>query len=165
MIYELYALLFKSMNELIVKFIKTHNDAVLPNPKHRHEYSNGANKGDTGFDLSSVEEKIIPARSSAVVNTGLKLASTPPNIWCAIAPRSGLGFKYGIQPHLGIIDNGYTGDLGVKLYNFSDVDYTVNKGDRVAQLIFYPLLTPFTEWTSEADKTERGENGFGSSGK
>lgn len=153
------------MIELTVKFIKTHEDAVLPNPKHRLEYSNGANKGDTGFDLTSVEEVLVPAKGSALVNTGLKLASMPPNIWCAIAPRSGLGFKHGIQPHLGIIDNGYTGDLGVKLYNLSDVDYKVSKGDRVAQLIFYPLITPFAEWTDTADQTDRGENGFGSSGK
>jgi dUTP pyrophosphatase len=153
------------MNEMIVKFVKTHEDAVLPNPKHRLEYSNGANKGDTGFDLTSVEDKIIPAKSASTVDTGLKLASMPPNLWCAISPRSGLGFKNGIQPHLGVIDNGYTGDLGVKLYNFSDQDYKVSKGDRIAQLVFYPLITPFTDWAQEVDNTERGDKGFGSSGK
>jgi dUTP pyrophosphatase len=153
------------MNDLIVKFVKTHEDAVLPEPNHRLEFSAGVNMGDTGFDVTAVENKVIPKKESAVVNTGLKVGSIPPNIWFMIAPRSGLGFKHGIQPHLGIIDNGYRGDLGVKLYNFSDEDYEVKKGDRIAQLIFYPLITPYTEWVDEAEKTKRGENGFGSSGK
>ena len=93
-----------------LKVIKTHPDAKLPERVH---------DSDTGYDIYSVEKAIIPGRGSAVVDVGLKLAFLTEGWWFRIEPRSGLGFKHNIQPHLGIIDNGYRGDLGVKLYNFS----------------------------------------------
>ena len=121
--------------------------------------------GDTGYDLFSVVDIDIPAKGSAIVDTGIEVAYISPGYWFAIAPRSGLGFKHGIQPHPGIIDNGYQGNLGVKLYNFSDADYNIKKGDRIAQLVFYPVIEPQISWSDESFKTERGSSGFGSSGK
>ena len=75
-----------------------------------------------------------------------------------------MGFKHSIQPHLGVIDNSYRGDLAVKLYNFSNVDYNVLKGDRVAQIAYFPLLCVESAWATETEETDRGSNGFGSSG-
>ena len=98
-----------------------------------------------------------------MVPVGLKLGFVTPGFWFRIEPRSGLGFKSSIQPHLGVIDNGYRGDLGVKLYNFSDKVFSVKHGERIAQMVFYELLQPNIEWTEEADETARGEKGFGSS--
>jgi dUTP pyrophosphatase len=121
--------------------------------------------GDTGYDIFAVEDKVIPANSSAVVDTGIEVAYVTPGYWFAIMPRSGLGFKYGLQPHLGTIDNPFRGGLGVKLYNFSDILYEVKKGDRIAQIIFYPIIEPVISWSDEKIETARGENGFGSSGK
>lgn len=138
-----------------IHFIKTHPDAVLPSKK-------GVN--DTGYDLTSVEGVTIPAKGSAVVPTGLQVAKTERGLWYLILPRSGMGFKHSIQPHLGVIDNGYRGDLAVKLYNFSDVDYNVNKGDRIAQIAYFPLLCIESFWATETETTDRGDNGFGSSG-
>ena len=120
--------------------------------------------GDSGFDLVAVEDVYISFGQSAVVPVGLTLADISPGYWCRIEPRSGLGFKHSIQPHLGVIDNGYRGDLAVKLYNFSnDTDYQVKKGDKIAQLVFYPLLQPEIQFTNTLTRTDRGSDGFGSS--
>lgn len=140
---------------IYVKFKKTHPDAVLP-------YSNHEN--DTGFDITAVETVVIPAKKSNVVPTGIIVADVSLDIWYLVLPRSGLGFKHGIQPHLGVIDQPYRGDLAIKLYNFSDTDYTVKKGDRIAQLAFYPLIKPSTSWSDEVVPTDRGAKGHGSSG-
>ena len=144
--------------QLDVKFVRTHEDAVLPKANNT---SDGT--GDSGYDLTAEDTITVPARGSAVIPVGLKLGYVTPGFWFRIEPRSGLGFKSGIQPHLGVIDNGYRGDLGVKLYNFSDTDFTANKGDRVAQMVFYELLQPKVEWIDEAVNSDRGEKGFGSS--
>ena len=143
-----------------LRFIKTHDDAVLPAVNNNEQLT-----GDSGYDLTAVETIEIPAKGSAVVPVGLKLGYVTPGYWFRIEPRSGLGFKSGIQPHLGVIDNGYRGDMGVKLYNFSDKSFTANKGDRIAQLVVYELLQPCVCWTDEACKSSRGEKGFGSSDK
>lgn len=141
-----------------IKLKKTHPDAVLPSANNKEEGT-----GDTGFDLVSVDTVNIPAFDSAVVPVGLTLADIEPGYWIRIEPRSGLGFKHSIQPHLGVIDNGYRGDLGVKLYNFNDDMYTVNSGDKIAQLVVYPLLQPVFEFSDDVTETNRGEKGFGSS--
>lgn len=143
---------------IYIKFKKTHPDAVLPQANNKE-----TGTGDSGYDLTSIEQITIESKRSAVVNVGLTLADLTPGYWLRIEPRSGLGFKHGIQPHLGVIDNGYRGDLGVKLYNFSDHDHLINKGDRIAQLVMYPLLQPQVSFTDEVTETSRGDKGFGSS--
>ena len=142
-----------------IKLIKTHDDAVLPTANNTK-----LGTGDTGFDLVAVSTTKINSGGSSVVEVGLTLADITPGYWLRIEPRSGLGFKHSIQPHLGVIDNGYRGDLGVKLYNFDlDKDYTVNKGDKIAQLVVYPLIQPVFLYTETKTSSDRGENGFGSS--
>lgn len=137
-------------------FEKTHPDAKLPVKNHSN---------DTGYDVFCVEDKLIPARGSAVVNVGLKFANIPVGWWVKVEGRSGLGFKYGIAPHPGIIDNGYRGDAGIKLYNNTDVDYNVIAGDRIAQFVLYPLAPNFVVSFGDTQDSSRGEKGFGSSGK
>jgi len=139
----------------ILKFAKTHELAKLPTKNHEN---------DTGYDVYSVEEKIIPARSSAVVNVGLKFAHIPEGYWIKVESRSGLGFKHGISAHPGIIDNGYRGDAGIKLYNNTDTDYRIAAGDRIAQFVVYFNIHMPVEW-GEIEETTRGDKGFGSSGK
>jgi len=144
---------------IILKFKKTHPDAVLPKVNNPE-----ITTGDTGYDLTAVEDCIIPCKSSNVVNVGLTLADITPGYWFSIAARSGLGFKHSIQPHLGVIDNGYRGDLGVKLYNFNESDdYRVNKGDKIAQIVIYPLIHAETMFTADVSDSSRGDKGFGSS--
>ena len=138
-----------------ILFEKTHVDAKIPSKN---------NPSDTGFDVSCVEDKLIPARGSAVVDAGLNFAYITPGFWVKIEGRSGLGFKHGIIPHPGIIDSGYRGNAGIKLYNNTDTDYTVTKGDRIAQLVVYRNYTTIMS-EGKVQTSDRGEKGFGSSGK
>lgn len=162
-------------NQLEARFVKTHSRAKLPTQAHSE-----IDIGDSGFDLYAVVDErgsatkfdivgaahiIVPARGSVVVPIGLKLAYVSPGYWFRVEARSGLGFKYGIQPHFGIIDNPYRGDLAIKLYNLTDVDYKVVDGDRIAQIIFYPLVQPKLSFTEVVDETTRGDGGFGKSGR
>jgi dUTP pyrophosphatase len=140
----------------MIKFLKTHPDAVLPSKN---------NSNDSGYDMTSVEDIVIPARGSAVVPVGLTLADLNPGYWIRIESRSGMAFKFGITAFNGIIDNAYRGDLGVKLFNHTDTDYTVAKGNRVAQLVIYPLVNGEAIWANSVTETTRGDKGFGSSGK
>ena len=142
-----------------MKFLKTHPDAVLPERNHKDPTT-----GDSGYDVTAVEETTIPARGAAVVPVGLKLAYLPPGVWIRIESRSGLQFKHGLQAFNGIIDNQYRGDMGIRVLNHSDTEYTFKKGDRVAQLVLYPLVVTDTEFATEVHETERGDKGFGSSG-
>ena len=148
------------MSELILKFKATHDDAVLPVANNKQ-----TGTGDSGYDLVSVESVTISPKDSCVVSVGLTLADITPGYWLRIEPRSGLGFKHNIQPHLGVIDNGYRGDMGVKLYNFGRKNFDVNPGDKIAQLVMYKLLQPKCEWADEVTETARGDKGFGSSDK
>lgn len=143
-----------------VTFVKTHKDAKLPKFNIEHPLT-----GDIGADLYSVESRVIPAGLSAVVPVGLTVGFIEPGYYFTIAPRSGLGFKHSIQPHLGRIDNQYRGDLGVLLYNFGGSDYQVSVGDRIAQIEFHQLIQPSLEWAEDVVETQRGASGFGSSGK
>lgn len=139
----------------VLKFEKTHDLAKLPTKNH---------ESDTGYDVYSVEDRTIPARGSAVVGVGLKFADIPEGYWVKVESRSGLGFKHGVTAHPGIIDNGYRGDAGIKLYNLTDTDYQVKAGDRIAQFIVYMNLGMHVEWGT-VQESARGEKGFGSSGK
>jgi dUTP pyrophosphatase len=138
-----------------MKFFKTHEDALLPKKNH---------SDDAGWDLFSVEDKTIQANSKEVVNVGLKLAYLQPGYWIRVASRSGMSFKSGILAHPGVVDNGYRGDLGVLLYNHSNVPYQVKKGDRVAQIVVHFNVDLDVEWGNIED-TSRGDKGFGSSGR
>lgn len=157
------------------RFIQTHPNAKLPTQAH-----NEIGIGDSGFDLyaafdSSVRGVYldindkpcmdIKGRESTVIPVGLKLAYITPGYWFRVEARSGLGFKSGIQPHFGIIDNPYRGDLGIKLYNLTSNDYTVTTGDRIAQIVFYPLIQPTLSFTNTVIESNRGAGGHGSTGR
>jgi dUTP pyrophosphatase len=168
-----------------IEFLKTHPDARLP--EQNNQKTDGT--ADTGYDLYAVENVVIPGVhnesnigsdaeehlkvngssrykvGSAVVPVGLEVAFIEPGYWFRIEGRSGLGFKYGVQPHFGIIDNQYRGDLGVKLYNLGSDDYIVSAGDKIAQMVFYPLVEAQMKFADAKQETDRGEKGFGSSGK
>ena len=152
--------IYTPAKEAKVLFYKTHPDAVLPKRNHEQTLT-----GDSGYDVTAIEETMIPARGAAIVPVGLKLAYIPPGFWIRIESRSGLQFKHGLQAFNGIIDNQYRGDMGIRILNHSDTDYTVKKGDRVAQLVLYPLIALESAFANEIHETDRGEKGFGSSGK
>ena len=122
-----------------------------------------AHATDAGMDLYSRERQGIPARESAVFDTGVHI-ELPTGTVGYLKSKSGLNVKHGLTSD-GTIDVGYTGSIVVKLYNHSGHDYTIEKGDKISQLVIHPILTPELELVAELDTTERGDNGFGSSGR
>ena len=119
--------------------------------------------GAAGYDLSSAESCVVPARGRALVKTDIAVA-IPAGTYARVAPRSGLAFKHGIDVMAGVIDEDYRGAVGVILYNTSDVPFQISIGDRVAQLILEKIETPEVHVVDELDETDRGGAGFGSTG-
>lgn len=119
---------------------------------------------DAGYDLYSREDKLVPARGSAEFDTGVHI-ELPPQTVGFIKSKSGLNVKHGITSSGGVIDVGYTGAIRVKLYNHSDTPYMVCKGDKISQLVILPILTPELELVKSLSETERGDGGFGSTGR
>src|ERR1700761_6245123 len=116
-----------------------------------------------GFDLAASEGQIIPAGKWKVISTGLEIA-VPEGTYGRGAPRSGLAAKHGIDVGAGVIDYDYRGIVGVILINHGVVDFEVKIGDRIAQLILEKVDMADAEEVKELPSTERGENGFGSTG-
>ncbi|SPO24430.1 probable dUTP pyrophosphatase [Ustilago trichophora] len=116
-----------------------------------------------GYDLYSAEKVVLPRGGRKVIQTGICLA-IPTGHYGRVAPRSGLASKHGIDTGAGVIDEDYRGLLGVLLFNFGDAEFTINEGDRIAQLIIEKISTPEVEEVESLDETLRGAGGFGSTG-
>ena len=122
-----------------------------------------AHETDAGLDIYARDEQIVPARESAIFDTGVHI-ELPVGTVGMMKSKSGLNVKYGITSE-GVIDVGYTGSIVVKLYNNSGFDYRVKAGDKISQLVILPILTTTPYLVSSLEETERGDNGFGSSGR
>ena len=138
-------------------------DANLPGlPKY-------ATKDSAGIDLraSLKEPLLIDAGKTELIKTGIAIYIGDPEYAGIILPRSGLGHKHGIVLGnlLGLIDSDYQGELMVSCWNRSELTYTIQPYDRIAQLIFIRINQPEFKVVKEFKKTDRGEGGFGSSGK
>lgn len=118
---------------------------------------------DAGLDLYAREDKIIPARGSAIFDTGVHIA-IPPGMAGFLKSKSGLNVKHDITGE-GVIDHGYTGSIVAKLYNHGDTDYEVQAGGKIIQLVIIPICTFDLEQVEALPETERGAGGFGSTGK
>ena len=125
-----------------------------------------ANPGDAGADLKSTEDTIIPARGRTLVKTGVRIA-LPNGFVALVHPRSGLAAKGGITVlnTPGTVDAGYRGEIMVTLYNTTDQDFAVSRGDRIAQLVIQQVEHARFVAVSELPDSARGTGGFGSSGK
>lgn len=118
---------------------------------------------DGGLDIYSPVSQVIPARSSAIFDTGVHVA-VPVGCVGELKSKSGLNINHDLSGE-GVIDAGYTGSIRVKLYNHGDTDYQVKKGDKIIQLLIVPVRLETVELVDRLDDTERGNNGFGSTGK
>ena len=117
-----------------------------------------------GYDLYAAEDAIIFCGTRKLIKTNISIAITP-GYYGRIAPRSGLAYKNGIDVLAGVIDCDYRGDIGVILYNTDkDIDFIVNKGDRIAQIIFETCYSVNFNETDTLDNTVRENGGFGSTG-
>lgn len=122
-----------------------------------------AHKEDAGFDLYSPERFIIRARDSKTVNTGVHM-EIPVGYTGFLKSKSGLNIGQGIRCE-GVIDCGYTGSIVAKLYNDSDAIVTIEKGQKITQIVILPIPDVDLVEVDEFAETERGNGGFGSSGK
>lgn len=133
-------------------------DKNVPLPKYQ-------TSGAAGMDLHSAEELIVPKNEFRMISTGLKLA-VPAGYEGHVRPRSGLAAKNGVTVlnTPGTLDSDYRGLLKVILVNHGKEDFKVNKGDRIAQIVFNKFETADLEIVDSLEETKRGEGGFGSTG-
>jgi hypothetical protein len=125
------------------------------------------NELDAGYDLYAFEDKIVPAWGSALISTQISLG-LPAGTYGRIASRSGMSINSNIEVGAGVIDRGYTGEIKIVLRNFSDNDYRVARGNKVAQLILEQytscLIKHVHDISGIMGQSYRGSAGFGSSG-
>ena len=126
---------------------------------------------DAGFDIYSREDKIVPSKGSAIFDTGVhidlpKIEINGQVILTAgmLKSKSGLNVKHSITSE-GVVDIGFSGSIKVKLYNHGNRAYQVKKGYKISQLCIVPILPVNLELVEEFEGGERGDNGFGSSGR
>ena len=128
-----------------------------------------ASAGAAAMDLCACMDQAveIPPRGLVTLPTGIAIALPSAEYVALVFARSGLGIKHGItlSNGVGVIDSDYRGEIRVGLTNLSDTPYTVQPGDRVAQLAVVPVVQARLEWTDELDETGRGAGGLGSTGK
>ncbi|TLD26259.1 deoxyuridine 5'-triphosphate nucleotidohydrolase [Venturia nashicola] len=116
-----------------------------------------------GYDIYSSEDTTVPARGKAMVSTSISIA-VPAGTYGRIAPRSGLAAKHSIDTGAGVIDADYRGEVKVILFNFSDTNFAIKEGDRIAQLIVERIYTPEVVVVEKLEDSVRGAGGFGSTG-
>jgi len=122
------------------------------------------NASDAGWDLYAVEDTVINSGDRATIATGVAMA-IPEGYVGLIWPRSGLAVKSGVDVFAGVIDSGYRGEIKVCLYNSAKEELKITTGDRIAQILFQEIPNFSLTMVDSLDITERGGDGFGSSGK
>lgn len=146
------------MRQLLVK--KMHPDAKLPTR---------GTAGSAGLDLCAciAEPIIIPGRGHVKIPTGIAIALPSSDYVALLFGRSGLANKHGLGMlnSVGVIDSDYRGEMAVGIVNQFDEAYTIQPGERIAQLVILPVLMPEPVEVKELDETARGTGGFGSTGK
>ena len=116
-----------------------------------------------GYDLRSAYDSLVPKRGKQLIKTDLTFVF-PENCYGRLAPRSGLSWNHSIDVGAGVIDRDFTGNVSVVLFNHSDSDFVINRGDRICQLICEVILYTELKEISRVNETKRGSSGFGSSG-
>ena len=134
------------------------NDGIMPKKAH---------ETDAGFDICANEDKVLKPSEFALVGTGVSFLLEDNPLEVQVRSRSGLSAKNGIfvlnSP--GTIDQGYNGEVKIILANIGKEDFLVNKGDRIAQLVFAKTLNINLDLTNNSEKiSDRGDKGFGSTG-
>ena len=125
--------------------------------------------GSAGLDLRACVEAPLSIKPGVteLIPTGMAIYLADPSLAATILPRSGLGHKHGIVLGnlVGLIDSDYQGPLMVSCWNRSDVEYVIQPGERIAQLVIVPVVRAKFQRVETFEQSERGEGGFGSSGQ
>ena len=124
-----------------------------------------AHKGDSGVDLYAAEDYLLKPMERKLIATGIKI-SIPYGYEAQVRPKSGLAVEHGIGHvnSIGTIDAGYRGEIKVPMINFNDKPYKIEKGKKIAQMVFAKVEEAVFEEVDELDETTRNEKGFGSTG-
>ena len=122
-----------------------------------------AHKSDAGIDLFTPEDFTVPAHGFAFIETGVHM-EIPYLCRGHVCSKSGLNRFHGITAD-GTIDEGYTGEIGVTLHNSSDEPYEFKRGDKIAQVVIEPIIRPNMILVTSLDDSDRGDSGFGSTGR
>ena len=134
--------------------LDTHKGALLPVRAHGT---------DAGADILSPRSFLLAARSSAIIRTGVHV-ELPPNTVGMLKSKSGLNIFHDIVGE-GVIDEGFTNEIVVKLYNLGDIPYEFERGNKLIQLVVMPVHYPAIEQVEEIEGGERGDAGYGSTGR
>ena len=128
-----------------------------------------ATAGAAGLDLRACLDQAIelPPGATELIPTGMAIHMAETDMAAVILPRSGLGHKHGIVLGnlVGLIDSDYQGQLMVSCWNRGTAEFTIQPGERIAQLVFVPVIQPRFEQVDEFETSERGEGGFGHTGR
>jgi dUTP pyrophosphatase len=128
-----------------------------------------ASQGAAGLDLIAClnEALIIKPQERVLISSGIAVFISDPGYAAVLMPRSGLGHKKGIVlgNGVGLIDSDYQGEVKISCWNSSEAAYTVQPGERIAQLVFMPVSVPKFNFVDSFESTQRGESGFGSTGR
>jgi len=135
--------------------VQMDDGAIRPVRSHRY---------DAGLDLGCPHDVTVPARGKADIDTGIHVAIEP-GWFGKLESRSGLAVNHGVICVGGVVDSGYTGSIVVSLYNLSDEDYRLLQGDRCAQMVLIPCAVPMIQVVGSISESERGDGGFGSTGR
>jgi len=138
-----------------IKIKKLIKDAKLPFRAH---------SGDAGFDVFSCEDFELKPGKRHAFRTGIAL-SIPAGYALLVWDKSGLSANFGIKTMAGVIDSGFRGECKIVLLNVGQKSYKIRKGDKIAQLLLQKIEDAEIEEVKELDKTERGDRGFGSTGR
>ena len=147
---------------LKIKYVSPKIGKEIPAPFY-------ASAGAAAMDLCACVDGLVTVEPRALVSipTGIAIALPSAEYVALVFARSGLGIKHGItlSNGVGVIDSDYRGEIRVGLTNLSDTAYTVAPGDRIAQLAVMPVVQARLQVCDSLDETERGQGGFGSTGK
>ncbi len=150
------------MNKIQIKILDPRLGNELPLPAY-------ATSGSAGLDLRAVLDAplILAPGDTTLLKTGLAIHIADPQLAAVILPRSGLGHKHGIVLGnlVGLIDSDYQGELMVSCWNRGRSAFTIEPGERVAQLVFVPVVRAAFEVVTEFDSSTRGAGGFGHTGR
>ena len=149
------------MKQLQVKLLDPRIGKDIPLPEY-------ATNGSAGLDLRACLDSALELQpgETQLIPTGLALHLEDPTLAAMILPRSGLGHKHGIVLGnlVGLIDSDYQGEIMVSCWNRGDTAFTIQPGERIAQLVIVPVVQAEFDIVSEFDASHRGEGGFGSTG-
>jgi len=150
------------MQKIQLKIIDSRIGNELPLPAY-------ATDGSAGMDLRAcIDETLqIQPGETHLIPTGLAIHVADPSLAAVLLPRSGLGHKHGIVLGnlVGLIDSDYQGQLFVSCWNRGDTAFEINVGERIAQMVFMPVVQVSFDIVDEFDSSERGAGGFGHSGR